>query len=346
MKAILLCALAIVAVASAQVTYNSNFDIDETFQAFTDYVSNFEKKYASVEEFLERYVHFKESVERIAALNGKSKNQVYGLNKFSDMSPQEFKATYLGSRPTAPPKAKVRRSPILVRATSVDWRTKGAVTPVKDQGQCGSCWAFSATEEIESMYILANNTAIELAPQQIVSCDTTDYGCGGGWTTDAFNYVATAGGIEPDSDYPYTSGASGDSGTCSVNTQDFAVKLNSKSAFSYATPPCTSGSTCTNQDEGTMQNNCAATGPVSVCVNAATWQDYSGGVLTSNCPSDYNDLDHCVQVVGFNTDSTGQKYWIVRNSWNTSWGDQGYIYIAIGSNLCGIADLATFAEIA
>jgi len=337
--------LACVAVAAAEVTYNSNFEIDESFQAFTDYVAKFEKKYATVDEFIERFVHFKESAERAAKMNSNSKNQVYGLTQFSDMSPEEFKATYLGSRPTAPPKARVRHTPILARPASVDWRTKGAVTAVKDQGQCGSCWAFSATEEIESMWILANNTAIELAPQQIVSCDTTDFGCGGGWTTDAFNYVQTAGGLEDNSDYPYTSGASGDSGTCQVNTKDFAVKLAS-SPFSYATPPCTSGSGCTTQDEGTMQNNCAATGPVSVCVNAASWQDYSGGVLTDNCPPDYDDLDHCVQVVGYNADSTGQQYWIVRNSWNTGWGDQGYIYIAIGSNLCGIADLATFAEVA
>jgi len=219
--------------------------------------------------------------------------------------------------------------------TTFDWRDKGAVTDVKDQGQCGSCWAFSATEEIESMWFLSNGSLPILSPEQIVDCDTVDQGCNGGDTVTAYQYVEQAGGLETDSDYPYTEG-----GDCNADSSEFVASI---SGFNYATPPCTDS--CDSQDEDTLQSNLASTGPVSICVDAEIWQTYSGGVIepSDGCDYDYTSLDHCVQLVGYDQDDTG-TYWIVRNSWNTDWGDNGYIYLRRGGNVCGVADEATIVE--
>jgi len=225
--------------------------------------------------------------------------------------------------------------------TLVDWRQKGAVSKVKDQAQCGSCWAFSATEQIESAWFLAKGTLPILSPQQIVSCDKTDQGCNGGDTPTAYAYVKSAGGLESEAAYPYSSGG-GSTGTCKFKAASIVAKI---SGFSYATSPC-SGS-CKTQDEATFANNVAAKGPASICVNAEAWQLYSSGVLSAKAcgGSAYTDLDHCVQLVGYNKPASGKSYWIVRNSWGTSWGYSGYIYVEYGTNACGVADEATFVTI-
>jgi len=214
------------------------------------------------------------------------------------------------------------------------------VTAVKDQGQCGSCWAFSATEAVESAYILAGNTAVALSPQQTVDCDNkgSDQGCNGGDTVTAYAYMETVG-IEAEANYPYVSGGTGAAGTCAFNASEVVAKI---SGFVYATPGCTDA--CPSQNEDLLAQNLYSTGPVSICVDASTWQTYVSGVLTaaSGCQSAYTALDHCVELVGYGTDSSsGQKFWSVRNSWNTSWGEQGYIRLLYGANTCGVADEAT-----
>jgi len=335
---LLLSLLALGCVALAQTDFD---EADPTFQSFMSYVKTFEKKYKSLEEMMIRMDNYRASLERVAKLNSDG-NNVYGITKFSDMSPEEFKAAYLGFRPNH----HSRRHHKTVHPTknhvhavsSWDWRDHGAVTPVKDQAQCGSCWAFSTAEEIESAWFMANHSLVSLSPQQIVSCDTVDQACNGGDTVTAYAYVQQAGGLEKESAYPYVSGG-GDDPACSFDASKIAAKIK---GFAYATPPCQDS--CTNQDEQTLLNNLVEKGPVSICVDAETWQDYTGGIVTDNCDKDYSELDHCVQVVGFNT-SGGTKYWLVRNSWNTDWGEAGYIYIKYGDNLCGIADEATLADI-
>jgi cathepsin F len=188
------------------------------------------------------------------------------------------------------------------------------------------------------MNFRAGNDLLVLSPQQIVSCDTVDAGCDGGDTISAYQYVEKAGGIELNKDYPYTSGG-GNNGKCSVNPSKFAAKINGSK---YATPGCTGS--CNGQDEDTLAANLVSVGPISICVNAEPWQTYVSGILKSGCPHAYNDLDHCVQLVGYNF-SGATPYWIIRNSWNTDWGVDGYIYVAKGSNLCGVADEATYCTI-
>jgi len=227
--------------------------------------------------------------------------------------------------------------PATALPVNVDWRNKSVISAVKDQGQCGSCWAFSATETIESAWYQAKGKMQILSPQQIVSCDTGDEGCGGGWPSAAYQYVISAGGQETNAVYPYTSGTSGANGNCNFKQADVAVKI---SNWNYVINPCNDDN-CASQNESGLAAAIAAIGPASICVDAETWQDYSSGVLKSNCPRGFDDLDHCVQLVGYAGYGTTNPYWIVRNSWGTSWGESGYIYIAYGSNLCGIADTVT-----
>lgn len=190
------------------------------------------------------------------------------------------------------------------------------------------------------MSMLKTGVSKVLSPQQIVSCDTGgyDYGCNGGDTVTAFDYVKAAGGIQLASDYPYTSGR-GTTGTCKVDNSKLAVQI---SGYTYATPGCYNK--CTNQDINLLNQNLASHGPASICVDASVWQHYTSGVLSSNCKSSYNALDHCVQLVGSNF-NVANPYWIVRNSWAEDWGVGGYIYVDAMSNACGVADEANFVQV-
>ena len=169
-------------------------------------------------------------------------------------------------------------------ASDLDWRDRGAVTDVKDQGQCGSCWAFSTTETIESAYFVAGAELTELSVEQIVQCDTKDAGCNGGDTITAYDYIQTAEGLASESDYPYTSGR-GVTGKCD---DSFSVLDGTDvDSWKYATPACTSRK-CDSQDEDTLASSLDGVAPVSICVDAEPWQDYTSGVLkASSCSSGY-----------------------------------------------------------
>jgi len=313
----------------------------ESERMFRSFVAQYRKTYASQEEFNVRLMHFRSNLAVVEQLNAQG-SSVHGITKFSDLSAEEFKALYTGHK-AGSVRAALGDRPVLsskiTAPSSVDWRTKGVVTPVKNQGQCGSCWAFSTVEEIESDWILAGNAMVELSPEQIVDCDTVDQGCNGGDTTTAYQYVEKAG-LESEASYPYTSGlasgvdggssGSGGPSTCSYKAADVVVNI---TGYSYGT---------TGNNENTMMANVASLGPMSVCLATGGWQTYSSGILTAaTCGT---SVDHCVQVVGYNTGSAQGKYWIVRNSWDTDWGIQGYIYVQLGTNACDIAGEVTYVH--
>jgi len=312
--------LAVIATASAAVISG------DVMSAFRDFQKTYGKSYTDA-EFPKRLEIFANNLERVNKLNAEhillGGEAVHGVTKFLDLTPEEFKSIYLTYVPRN--ESEVEHRPLLELdgplAAVVDWRTKGAVTAVKDQGQCGSCWAFSATEAIESYFFLAKGSLVELSPQQITSCDKVDGGCNGGWPYRAYQYVKSAGGMELARDYPYTSGG-GQTGTCKF--------VSSKVVAGSGLTGYTSIQKSESQLQAALNN-----GPASVCVAADAFQSYRGGILKS-CPG---QIDHCVQAVGY--DSTN-NYWIVRNSWNTNWGEQGYIRIEMGQDLCQIAQDATF----
>jgi C1A family cysteine protease len=303
---------------------------------FAKFCARYGKSYATFHEERERFENFKDNFKRALRWNeedGKPLGEEnWGVTKFSDMTPEEFRNTMLlPNKPKPMYKPSMKLDDDIVLPTSFDWRPLGAVTPIYNQGQCGSCWAFSATEEIESQWFLANHTLTQLSMQQIISCDTVDEGCNGGDTPTAYQYVIKAGGLESYADYPYASGG-GATGRCKFNKQDIVASI---SGWEYITqsPQC---------NETAMKVGVVNNGPLSICVDAETWQTYSGGIITNRCAQ---DLDHCVMIVGYNVTQAGVSYWLVRNSWGTDWGEDGYIYVEVGKNLCGIADEVTIAKV-
>jgi len=339
MKAILL--LAFVACASAFVITHEN--VGDAFK-FSKWQVDFSKHYESTAAYDHAFHNFQAALKRVAAQEERG-HKGYGVTKFSDLSREEFRSRYLMPKgavamniqkmarnfAVAPPSEGV------APPKTFNWVDKGATTPVKDQQQCGSCWAFSTTENFESMNFLAGNKLLELAPQQLVDCDPQSQGCGGGWTYWAFEYLLSVGGQELETDYPYTA----EDGTCAFDSTKIAAKLTN---FTFATNPCESGS-CPVQDEELRTKLVDPTvGPLSICVNAATWSDWTGPapMTADSCPGDADELDHCVQLVGYDWTN---KYWIVRNSWNTDWGQKGFIFLETGGNTCGLGDVVTFANV-
>jgi len=300
---------------------------EERDAMFAEFTAFHGRTYTGAERALRRAI-FEENLDRITERNVDGELGHHWVNRFADVSEEEFRATHMGYKPkaNASDAADELDLPLTASASasSIDWRSHSpaVLTPVKDQGQCGSCWAFSATEQIETDVAMATGHLYTLAPQQIVSCDKTDLGCDGGNTETAYAYVAKSG-LEAESSYPYKSGDSGRSGTCKYSSGKTVVSISSYSSVSK-----------TKRSEGKMLTQIQKS-PISVCVDATKWQTYSRGVLGKSCGT---SLDHCVQAVGYNAD---QGYWVVRNSWNTDWGVKGYIYVKEGIDACGIAKDAT-----
>jgi len=332
-----------------------------TDHEWEEFKAKYKKTYASDDDEKERHDLFQQSKARVAQLNALNGQKAFGINWMSDRKPEEkHKTGYkkpAGFVPTAPVREfSAPRSP-----ASIDWRTTRAVTAIKNQGQCGSCWAFSATEAVESQLALASGgeLLIDLSPQQVASCtpNTGPYGClgcQGGFTEGAYEYLKTVPGLANSFFIPYAQSLTQSSATMKCPTEK-VQQINGEmeqltggfaavSGYSYAVPPCTEGA-CNHQDLKKLAAALEET-PVSVCVNAGAWNDYTGGVLTSSaCGSMAADeQDHCVMAVGFNT-TAPTPYWIVRNSWASTWGEEGYIYLEMAKNTCGLADDATIPHV-
>ena len=284
---------------------------------FEEFKTTYQKTYSTIEEETLRYSYFYEFLQTIDERNGNDTLAIHGITKFADLSKDEFAKSSLGYKPSSSMNTTkfVYTNKYEGSETYVNWADL-YTTSVKDQGYCGSCWAFSATEQIESDAIRLGllTTSDTLSPEQIVQCDTVDDGCGGGNTETAFEYVQNAGGIESDALYPYTSYYDV-TGSCSSNANDYLVTVDKYYSL---------------YDEDSMMAHIFSTGPISVCLDASSWSSYVSGIITTCGMS----VDHCVQAVGLNLE---EGYWIVRNSWGTEWGNEGYIYLESGSNMCNIA---------
>jgi len=327
--------LAAGAVLGSAIEMAENAADDVDYSTFIQYMNDYSKTYSNQAEFLGRFFIFKQNLKLAAQRNLKG-TEKHGITKFMDIHPDEFTQKFKGHKAhtiAADAPRKTFKNVTVTPSTlaSINWVTKGATTPVKNQGQCGSCWAFSATEQIESDIFLSTGVLNVLSPQQIVSCDTVDLGCNGGNTDTAYQYVMSAGGMEPITDYAYTSGNTEVTGTCTFTKADIVTDI---TGYSYVST--------TAKEEAQIMTQIEQS-PISICVDATIWQTYTSGIITaaSDCGT---QLDHCVQMVGAVSaadSSTGQAYYIVRNSWATDWGEAGYINLAAGSNICGLATEAT-----
>lgn len=289
---------------------------------------------AGTREYRHREQSFRASIRRQIHLNAKSRSSggnntaFYGINQFSDLSPEEFRATFLRSFSTKIPlsqaKENFKQTPLPKR---FDWRDASVVTAVKDQQSCGSCWAFSVVEAIETVNAIRSHSLEELSVQEVIDCSEKNFGCNGGSPTTALRWLnETQLKLVRNSEYKYKA----QTGICHYFPQSlFGVSVKGFEAYNL------------RGYEEEMMRMLLQLGPLIVIVDAISWQDYLGGIIQHHCSS--GESNHAVLITGFDT-SGDVPYWIVRNSWGVSWGIAGYVHVKIGDNVCGIADTvaATF----
>jgi len=315
------------------VMANAGYVTERQYQReFSRFVRTFNKKYVT-DDFFGRYEIFKSNLDLIELHNSQNGvTSTMGVNAFADLTSAEFASKMNGWKPS--PKDARTVAPVQFTAdppATLDWRTKGAVTPVKDQGQCGSCWSFSATGSMEGAWFLSNGNLTSLSEQQLMDCSGPegDESCEGGLMDDAFQFVIDNKGICAEADYPYKAVDEKCQTTCQT-----VVTISSFVDVFY--------------DEKNPNNETALfaaiqLGPVSIAIEAdkPIFQLYNGGVITgTQCGT---DLDHGVLIVGYGTDAKAGDYWIVKNSWGQSWGiESGYVRLARNQNECGLNSAASY----
>jgi cathepsin L len=295
---------------------------------FVNWMRTHNKVYSN-EEFHQRWQIWRNNFKFVEEFNKKGLSFTVGMNKFADLTVDEFNTHFKGLKKvsiTVPENPEAMSTATL--PASVDWRTRGVVTGIKNQGQCGSCWAFSTTGSLEGAHALNTGQLVSLSEQNLVDCSQAEgnNGCDGGLMDDGFQYVINNKGIDTEASYPYTA----EDGTCQYNPANCGSLL-------VAFQDVQSGS------ESALQTASATIGPVSVAIDAShsSFQMYSSGVYYEpDCSA--TQLDHGVLVVGYGT-SAGSDYWIVKNSWGTDWGMNGYIWMSRNrNNNCGIATMASY----
>eukprot|EP00761_Pharyngomonas_kirbyi_P006106 gb/GECH01006112.1/.p1 GENE.gb/GECH01006112.1/~~gb/GECH01006112.1/.p1 ORF type:complete len:343 (+),score=58.24 gb/GECH01006112.1/:1-1029(+) len=336
--AVILCLLAI---------FGISFALEESFESyakreFIKFARKYEKMYLVEGQYFDkRFEVFKENLKRLENIQDNSAQ--YGITKFMDLTPEEFASIYRMRTPTANnylstissfPKAESVSTDKLPK--SFDWRSKGAVTHVKNQGMCGSCWAFSTTGNVEGRTFLATNSLPDLSEQNLVDCShncaansTTDcnQGCNGGWPYLAYQYIMKQG-IDTEKAYPYD----GSDGSCRFQPGSVGAHISSWEAAP--------------SDEKQLAAYLVNNGPISVAMNAEWLQFYVGGV-SDPWFCDPKKPDHGVLLVGFGVEKNilghEEEYWLVKNSWGSDWGESGYFKLIRNKGKCGINLYATSA---
>lgn len=291
--------------------------------SFQDFLQEYKKSYANGTEYDLRKTIFDTRVASFVKHNSENHGYKMNVNKFADMSQEEinrFKGYNKAQGRERVSSAEAPFYPAGDIADSLDWRTKGAITPVKDQEACGSCWAFGSAETLESVTFIKTGKLPVLAPQQFVDCAPNPKHCGGTGGCEgsipelAYGWLKTTNGMATEEEYPYT----GQDGTCKK------TKTPAATVTGFVNVPSNNYTAVMSALQGR---------PLAITVAAEPWQFYDSGVY-NGCSKfgASTDLDHVVQLVGYGTSTLGKDYWLVRNSWGAEWGEKGYIRIKRNTN--------------
>ncbi|XP_028785073.1 ervatamin-B-like [Neltuma alba] len=308
---------------------------EQEFGLFRQWMKVHGKKYRNSVTTETRYQIFRKNLKYISETNSKRPGYRLGLNKFADLSPDEFRKVYLRQLPTPATNnsASAARSGHVQKKSCappafVDWRQKGVVTPVKDQGQCGSCWAFGTVGAIESVNAISTGKLVSLSEQELVDCDSASEGCSGGYTESVFEWVIKNGGISEEANYPYKAR----DGVCKAKQNGGrVVQINSHAKV----PKSDAALLCATARQ-----------PITVAFDATYLQFYEDGIFDGgNCKKRSTFANHAVLIVGYGS-KDGKDYWIVKNSWGGDWGKNGYFLIERNKNwpngVCAINSWASF----
>lgn len=310
----------------------------EVLVAFNNWQHKYNKFYSSPAEEIHRSIVFFANYLKVKS-HDPSLGWTVELNHFADMDSQEFIAKYTGLNKAASKRSIVTKEHTGLQnlqqaPTSVDWRNQGAVNPIKNQGSCGSCWAFSANAAFESAAFIAGYTPLySFSEQQLVDCATEEgnQGCNGGWMTSAFEYVQKVGGLQQEASYPYA----GVDQACNADPSKFA-------------PPQISGIVEIKQGDCNGLKTALVQQPVTVAVDANLWSFYKSGIFNNQfCTT--TQLNHGVTAIGYGVEGS-TPFWIIRNSWGTTWGEQGYMRLnrntySGSGGLCGVCQVTAYPEV-
>ncbi|KAL0484127.1 cathepsin F [Acrasis kona] len=325
--------LTLVLVALAICTpHGDDYGIDR----FSQFIHDYNKEYTASEHST-RFRIFQDNLKRFEEHNQEQDASFFmDVNEFSDLTPSEFENKMLMVPISA---ESLQRMYAHIKVdnttrsndplpTNFDWRDKGAVAPVKNQGACGSCWTYSTTGNIEGVNYIKHGQLVRLSQQQLIDCDQEcgvdpvdgtkycDGGCNGGWMMTAFQSIIKIGGIDKEEAYSFN-----ENKKCEFNKEAIGAKLSSWKMLSTT--------------EDVLARQLFETGPISVAFDASGISGYSRGIIKAkHC--DPKKMTHAVLIVGFGEED-GNKYWIVKNSWGPGWGEDGYFRIERGANVCGIA---------
>ncbi|GAB6033787.1 hypothetical protein CHUAL_013955 [Chamberlinius hualienensis] len=304
---------------------------------FKKFTTTYNKKYVNRREYIKRFGIFLDNMKKVNKLQETERGTaVYGATQFADLTAEEFRRYHLGLNPAMKAsnrRAKLAETPSVELPSSFDWRDHNAVTPVKNQGMCGSCWAFSVTGNVEGQWAVKHSSLLSFSEQELVDCDKIDQGCNGGYMTNAYEQIMSLGGLESETDYPYK----GVGDKCKLSPSKVEVTLSSYVNIS--------------QNETEMAQWLSVNGPISIGINANAMQFYFGGVSHPwKFLCNPQSIDHGVLIVGYGASSyplfnKSLPYWIVKNSWGDSWGEKGYYRVYRGDGTCGVNLMASSAVV-